>query len=134
MDLTHIRFFTMLTLLPIHLWKPKSRRAPVVAAGTSSETVNGRRVCKPSAAKGLSISAMAAVWLASEATHSHPLQDPVVWRTLHLGGYFHQLLQVPKKHLHSTHTESQNYVEDSTAWNARCQEKTERKDESLSVT
>lgn len=106
----------------------------MVAAGTPSETVDGRRVCKPSATKGLSISAVAVVWLVPEATHSHPSQDPVVWRTLHLGGYLHQLLQVPKKHLHSTHTESQNYVENSAAWNARCQEKMERKDESLSVT
>lgn len=70
-----------------------------------------------------------------EATHSHPLQGPVPGRTLHFRGYFHQLLQVSEKYLHSIHTETQNSLEDSAAWTPKGQENIKgREDESLFIT
>lgn len=40
------------SLLPISFQKQKSRAAPVAATGAPSETVDGRRVCEPTATKG----------------------------------------------------------------------------------
>lgn len=42
-------------------------------------------------------------------------------------GFFHQPLQMSMKHLHSTHTETHNYAEDSAACNPRGQEHLESK-------
>lgn len=83
----------------------------MAAAGT----VDGRRVCKPSATKGPCYSCR---WARVRGDILTPLARPFPCKTLHFLGYFHRPWQVLKKHLQSTHTEPQTCTEDSAAWHA----------------